>query len=482
MANTKRITIYLIANAHLDPVWLWRWPEGCTEIRSTCRAVVDFLGNDPALKFSRSSAGDMRWLVDMEPELLQRIRALAEEGRWENVGGWWTQPDCNIPSGESFVRQALYGQRFFRETLGAGSVVGYNVDSFGHNANLPQILRKCGMPYYVFMRPSNKLENPEIPDGYFQWQGVDGSRVLAYHIFENYAVNEYWGMESFTEVRKYLEENDAASAMVFYGMGDHGGGPTRATLAAFMKMQEEPDMPLLVHATPREAFAAVEAEGRDLPVFADELQHHASGCYAAHSEIKRLNRRAEETLLAAERLAALAMADLGVSYPAAALGAAWQDLLFNQFHDVMAGSSIRDAYVDARDQMGRAIFTAEEILNTAQQRLAAHVDTRGEGQAVLLFNPHPFPVTGLYETENQYAGCLRDIDLSRAQMLTDDAQPIPLQHIRPTGFNGGIDRFLFPVELPALGYRLYRMKMSDTTPEVAGVDLGRIRWKMPYCA
>ncbi len=473
MATTLPKTLYLIANAHLDPVWLWRWPEGCTEIRSTCHAVVDFLGNDPALKFSRSSAGDMRWLVEMEPELLQRIRQLAIEGRWENVGGWWTQPDCNIPSGESLVRQALYGQHFFQHTLGAASGVGYNVDSFGHNANLPQILRKCGMNYYVFMRPHSTLENSEIPEGYFQWEGVDGSQVVAFHIFENYAVNEHWGMETIDEVRSYLQDSDVSSAMVFYGMGDHGGGPTRATLAAFTRMAAEPDMPKLVHATPREAFTALESEGRALPLFHGELQHHASGCYAAHSEIKGLNRRAEEALLAAERMATVAAELVGKTYPAAALASAWQDLLFNQFHDVMAGSSIREAYVDARDQLGRAIFSAEEVLNTAQQQLAAHIDTRGEGQAVLLFNPHTFPINGMYETENQYSGCLRAVDLWRAHLFTDNDLPLPLQHIKSTAASGGVDRFIFPVELPALGYRLYRLKTMDSQmPTVDGVKVG----------
>jgi alpha-mannosidase len=141
---------------------------------------------------------------------------------------------------------------------------------------------------------------------------------------------------------------------------------------------------------------------------------------------------------------------------------------------VLAGSSIREAYVDARDQMGRAIFTAEEILNTAQQQIAAQIDTRGEGQAVLLFNPHPFPVSGIYETENQYGGGMRTIDLSRAHLFTDDDQPLPVQHVRPTAASSGVDRLLFPVELPALGYRLYRLKMLDsTTPEVDGVQVGQ---------
>lgn len=467
MPDTKQ-RIHLIANAHLDPVWLWRWQEGCTEIRSTCRAAVDFLAGERTLKFARSSAGDMRWLEEMEPGLLRRIRRLVKAGRWENVGGWWTQPDCNLPCGESFVRQALYGQRYFMERLGAVSTVGYNVDSFGHHANLPQILRKCGMPYYVFMRPSSTLENTEIPVGYFHWEGIDGTRVLAYHLFDPYNATEGWGLDTaLAACKAYLDTSGVSSAMLLYGMGDHGGAPTRATLAAIRRLRDEyPESPTLVHATPREAFAAIEGESSDLPIYRNELQHHASGCYAADSRVKWLNRRAEETLLAAERMAAVSACLIGTRYLAARFAAAWHDVLFSQFHDILSGSAIREAYTDTYHQLGRAIFSAEEMLNAAQQGLAAQVDTRGEGQAILLFNPHPFPVSGLYETENMYGGGIRNVDYARAQFVDAHGQALPAQGIRPTGHTGGIKRFVFPVALPPLGYALYRLQATDTLVQI----------------
>jgi alpha-mannosidase len=347
-------TLHLVANAHLDPVWLWRWPEGCAEIRATCRAAADFLARDKTLRFCRSSAGDLSWLLAIESGLLRRMRKLVQDGRWENVGGWITQPDCNLPAGESFVRQALYGQDFFRRRLGAAAVTGYNVDSFGHHANLPQLLRQCGLRYYVFMRPGPQ-ENAQIPAGYFHWEGVDGTRVLAYHVFDPYNANEGWGLrQTIDTCRQILQTTEAGSLMVFYDMGDHGGGPTRAALKLLGQWQKEPGMPALVQATPREAFAAAEAEGRDFPVYRGEMQIHAAGCYAAHSEVKRLNRRGEEALLAAERLSVLAHLTLGRRLPTQRLAAAWRDLLFCQFHDVLAGSSVREAYADARDQMGRA--------------------------------------------------------------------------------------------------------------------------------
>ena len=413
--------IYIIPNAHLDPVWQWRWPEGCTEIRSTCRAACDFLDIDPRLTFCRSSAGDVRWLERCEPALLPRMAALVRKGQWESVGGWWTQPDCNIPFGESFVRQALYAQPWFRDVLGAAATVGYNVDSFGHHANLPQILRKCGLRYYVFMRPGPQ-ENPAIPAGYFHWEGVDGSRVTAFHVFHPYNAGDQWGMDqALPECREYLARGLTQSAMLFVGMGDHGGGPTRRTLQAIDRLRSEKGMPELIYATPAQAFAAMEAEGANLPVYRGEMQIHAVGCYAAHSEVKALNRTAEETLLAAERMSVVAEALQCTPYPAAALREAWQDTLFNQFHDVLAGSSVRAAYADARDQYGRAIFTASEALNAAQQALAAAIDTRGDSQAVVFFNPHPFPVKTLYETGNILGGVFHDgLDPVRVAFFTQD--------------------------------------------------------------
>ena len=253
--------------------------------------------------------------------------------------------------------------------------------------------------------------------------------------------------------------------MLFFGMGDHGGAPTRASLAMIEELRQDADMPQLRFATPREAFAAMEAEGAELPVFQGEMQIHAVGCYAANSEIKRLNRRAEEALLAAERLSVVAEALAGTTYPAAALYEAWGDVLFNQFHDILAGTSVRSAYIDARDHYGRAIFHAEEASNAAQQSLAVHIDTRGEGQAVLLFNPHPFPVRGYHESEVIYRAAFHlGIDIPHAALFTHGGASIPTQHVQAPVYAGNSTALLFPVDLPPLGYQLLRMGEAAVPP------------------
>ena len=152
----KDRTMQMIGNAHVDPVWLWHCEEGCHEVMASFRSALDRMNEDPDFIFTASSAAFYAWVEQISPSMFEEIRRRVEEGRWEIVGGWWVEPDCNIPHGESFCRQGLYGQRYFKEKFGRIARVGYNPDSFGHAGTLPQILKKSGLDYYVFMRPSRQ--------------------------------------------------------------------------------------------------------------------------------------------------------------------------------------------------------------------------------------------------------------------------------------------------------------------------------------
>ena len=178
MSKTKKV--HLIGNAHIDPVWLWRWQAGYAEIKATFRSALDRMKEFPDFIFTSACAAYYKWVEENAPEMFEEIKQRITEGRWVIVGGWWLQPDCNIPSGESFVRQGLYSQRYFNEKFGIMAKTGYNVDSFGHNGMLPQILKKSGMDYYVFMRPGD--HEKDLPGNLFWWESADGSRVMAYKI------------------------------------------------------------------------------------------------------------------------------------------------------------------------------------------------------------------------------------------------------------------------------------------------------------
>ncbi len=459
--------LHAIGNAHIDPVWLWRWNEGLEAIRATFRSALDRMEEFPGFIFTSSSAAFYELLRQVEPEMLEEIRRRIGEGRWEIVGGWWVEPDLNVPSGESLVRQALQGQLWFREHLGVLASTGYNPDSFGHPRTLPQLLRGAGLDSYVFMRPME--EEKHLPENVFWWEGPDGSRVLTLRITRAYCT---W----FDEMDEHVLINHGARPScvrdytVFYGVGNHGGGPTIANLESLLRIASRPDMPALELSSLGRCFASIRRdveEGAALPVIRDELQHHARGCYSAHSRIKELHRTAEVTLSRAEMLCACALMSAGRPWPAEELRDAWRLLLFNQFHDILAGTSLREACEDACHQLGHVISAASALMHFAAQTIASRVDTRGEGQALLVFNPLPWPVRVPVEVEPATGEALVDAG----------GRSVPAQSVQPEATVEKQRRVVFVADLPAGGYSLFRSAGGSLRgePEQAGLSAGPTR-------
>lgn len=452
MLESKPV-LHAIGNAHIDPVWLWQWTEGLETIRATFQSVLDRMNEFPEFIFTGSSAA-FYWLLERtDPQMLSAIRERVQQGRWEIVGGWWVQPDCNIPCGESFVRHALYAQRYFLNTFGIMATVGYNPDSFGHAGTLPQILRKAGLTRYIFMRPGR--HEKELPANVFWWQSPDGSRVLTARITRSYAT---WGKDLTAHVQASAEEcpdflNDY---ILFYGVGNHGGGPTRENIRSLLEMANHPEMPAVSLSTLRAFFEAVEAQaqaGKAIPVVDEELQHHARGCYTVHSEVKRQNRRVEHLLLTAERVASMAWALLRREYPQQAFTEAWQSLLFNQFHDILAGTSLPEGYEDARDLFGHSATLGSFALHTSMQAITRHIDTRGEGNPLVVFNPLPWEVTLPIEVDRAPDG------------ITDETGiPLPIQSIQPTTV-ARQKRTAFVLRIPSMGYRVLRVGVTQSVPD-----------------
>ncbi|MBN1878091.1 MAG: alpha-mannosidase [Anaerolineae bacterium] len=449
--------LYMIGNAHIDPVWLWRWHEGFHEVLATFRSALDRLNEDEAFVFTASSAAFYDWVEQQDPAMFAEIQARVAEGRWGLVGGWWIEPDCNVPGGESFVRQALYGQRYFQAKFGQIARVGYNPDSFGHNATLPQILKKSGCDFYVFMRPGP--HEKELPGHLFWWKADDGSRVLVYRIPYSYAT---WGENVAPHVQRCAELLSTVDTplMGFYGVGNHGGGPTLENLATLHALNEDPAFPRLVFSTPEQFFDAITAAEAIFPTVHDELQHHASGCYAAHSGIKRWNRRAEHALLAAEAWAAVAHWVTGRPYPAADLEHAWKNTLFNQFHDILAGTSLEVAYEDARRRHGETMSLADRAHNAAVQSLAwqIHIPPKAGMIPIVVFNPHAWEQQTPVEVE------FWKLDEDDYILLDDAGMQVPAQWIPAQATTRSARRLCFVATLPALGYRTYRLVPSNRAP------------------
>lgn len=461
-----RPIVRMIAQAHLDPVWLWQWTEGRAEALATSRSAVDRLHEFPSLHYTRGEAQVYEWIEEEDPALFAEILALIRAGRWHVVNGMIVQPDMNLPQGESLVRQALLGKRYMQEHLGVDVRIAYCVDSFGHAGTLPQILRKCGFQYYVFLRPQE--HEKELPPQAFWWEGPDGSRVLAYRISGAYC---HWPADVTPHIERALADRPPALAdtMCFFGVGNHGGGPTRAQIEKTLELAARRSDVEIRFDHPQAYFDAIAPVAAGLPVVADELQYHATGCYSVNSQLKRMHRQAECALLVAERMACLAAEWAEREPERERLRALWHDLLFNEFHDILAGSSIKEAEDEAIMSFGRVIMSAREIANSAGRRIAARVDTSGPGSTVLLFNPFPYRRQEYVEyepwTENQR--------WARAGwgLVDEEGRPVAHQVLEASAGVGnaehGIERLVWKADLPPLGYRLYRFARGLAVPEGA---------------
>lgn len=461
--------VHMIGNAHIDAVWLWRWQEGFAEIKATFRSALDRMKEFPEFAFTCAGAAYYRWVEENAPEMFAEIRERVAEGRWIVAGGWWVQPDCNLPSGESFARHGLYGQRYFLERFGRIAAVGYNVDSFGHHAMLPQILKLSGMNAYVFSRPDK--QEKELPAQLFWWESQDGSRVMAYRIADGYCTASNADLGARIASIREFAEREGTDQMCFYGVGNHGGGPTIRNLLDIRAVRESEGAGTVLHSSPDAYFQAVRRLGTRLPVVLDELQHHASGCYSTHSETKASNRQAEHRLLTAEKFGAMAHRMLGLPYDNESLQTAWQSVMFNQFHDIMGGCSIQEAYRDARESYGHALHAGAVALNAALQKISWSINTMregivsltrdtdrvlweqgGRGVPFVVFNPHSWEAEAPVEVPQQVNG------------ITDDADaPVMLQHVRAsrTNFDDKYDT-LFTARVPAMGYRVYWIYREKT--------------------
>ncbi|MGB8958187.1 MAG: glycoside hydrolase family 38 C-terminal domain-containing protein [Candidatus Aminicenantales bacterium] len=388
--------IHLISNAHLDPVWLWEWQEGAGEALSTFRQAAEFCEKRKGYVFCHNEAVLYEWVEAYEPALFRRIRRLVREKKWHIMGGWYVQPDCNMPSGESFVRQALLGRRYFAEKFGVEPRTAVNLDPFGHTRGLVQILAKTGYSAYLCCRPGNR-ECP-LPSDEFVWVGYDGSEVLANRASAHYC--SVGGKER-ERLEKWLADNPVGDLVIhLWGIGNHGGGPSRQDLDDLAAMAEErPDLEL-IHSTPDAYFEELEGRRADLPRREKDLNPWAVGCYTSMSRVKQGHRRLENELYSAEKMVTTAWLQGLMPYPQAALSEVQRDLAFVEFHDILPGSAIPAGEEGALRTIGHGLETLSRLKARAFFALAA-----GEPRAaadeipIFVFNPHSCAVRAIVECE-----------------------------------------------------------------------------------
>ncbi len=480
----------MVGHAHIDLVWLWKWDEGLQVVISTFNTVLALMRKFPEFIFVSSSAIFYKWVEENEPEMFEEIKKRVKEGKWQIVGGWWVEPDCNIPSGESLTRHSLYAQRYFLEKFGKMATVGFNPDSFGHNWMLPQIFKKSGINYYIFMRPGP--HEKELPTNLFWWQAPDGSMVLTYRIPLSYSTGNL-GEHIIERIDKLLSQLNSIyptskhDVLCFYGIGDHGGGPSAENIKTISKLSSiQPSKTtqikkLLPQSTQiwKIIFSSPEKFFRDelkkikipskrkevikntLPTVIDDLQYHSKGCYSAHSEVKKLNRESEDLLILSEKFASIASSLTNLTYPVEDFKRAWQNVLFCQFHDILAGTSCPESYEDVRNNYGEALSIASRALYYSLGKIARRINTKFKCKSkkeklknkdniipIVVFNPSSYPKVAPIELEYGFG--------KETITIFDTIGEINIQQIQTSVTVGeGKKRFVFTPNVPAMGYKTY---------------------------
>lgn len=448
----KKIVVHMIGQAHLDPVWLWRWTEGRAEALGTSQSAVDRLAEYPDFHFIRGESQVYKWIEAENPPLFAEIQRLIQAGRWHVVNGMVIQPDMNLPQGESFVRQVMIGKRYIQDRFGVEPRVAYCVDSFGHAGTLPQILRKCGFTSYVFMRPGP--HEKDLPANVFWWAGPDCSRILTFRIAGSYTTRVA-DHEAHIAQAVASKPHGLDATMCFFGVGNHGGGPTIEQIENVRALSAAHNDLDIRFSWPDAYFASIAADTHTLPTVVDELQYHAVGCFSVNSALKRAHRRAECALLVAERLVALAQQFVDSPAPRDRLRDLWHELCFNQFHDTLGGSSIKTASDDATAALGAIEGAAAAIIDSAGRAIGECVDTSGAGGTLLVFNSAAQEAQAYLEYEPWTDW--QPWDEAQWGLVDEQDCPVPYQKLDPQSALGGhgIERLVFPVKVPPLGYCAY---------------------------
>jgi len=444
----ERGKFHLLSNSHIDLAWRWTKDETYNTYYETFKNIFNLMEKYPELIFSQSTAQMYEWAEEQHPELFRKIKEKVNEGRWEIVGGTWVEFDSNIPSGESLVRQFLYGKRYFKEKFGTDVQICWLPDSFGFCWTLPQIIVKSDMKYFL----TQKLrwnDMTRFTKNVFWWKGQGGFEVLSYQTLGGYnerLINPRDFRRQLITLRHRHKLNDL---LILFGRGDHGGGPTEEDLENALEWRRQKDLPEIEFTTALKYFEMLEEMPKEkFPLVNDELylQYHR-GCYTTQAKIKLQNRKAEIMLENAEKLATLAMR-YGFSYPSEELEEAWKKTLFNQFHDVICGSSIEEVYKESDEDYESVFKTTERIIRDAAKTIASHVNTLGRGKPLIVFNTLSWDRNGIVEVD------IKKVSEEAFDVEDADGNVVQSQIIS----DGEAEKLAFiGKELPSIGYKVYKI-------------------------
>jgi len=447
----RQFTLYFDSNAHIDAAWLWRSKETIEVCNRTFGSVMNMMNARPDFTYTQSQAALYDWMVRYYPDLFRQIQDREKEGRWEIIGGMWVEPDCNLPSGVSWARQLLYGQRFFQKHFGKKVQIGWNPDSFGYNWNMPQFFLNAGIDAFITQKIGWN-DTSVFPYRAFWWQAPDDSRILAYFPF-SYVDRIENPFRLVDWLRQFEANTGFTKLMILFGVGDHGGGPSLEMMERIDRLKTVDIFPEVVFGTASQYLAWMKDQDlSDLPVWESELylEYHR-GTYTTQANTKKWNRRSEVLLTNAEKFSALATM-AGRPYNQADLEEAWQTVCFNQFHDILPGSSIREVYFDADKSYREAHAIGKHELMGASKAIAKQINTEGlpQGKPVVVFNPLAWNRTDIVRVR------LAAGDTDDYAIYDQTGKEIPSQIVAQGKYHRDV---LFVAEdVPSLGYEVYVLR------------------------
>jgi alpha-mannosidase len=378
-ALTRKYDVYYVGHAHIDMNWLWDWPETIDVCHRTWDSAMNLMDEFPQFNLVQSQPGAYVPIEEKYPQEFARMQKMAARGQWDLVGGMWNESDTDLSSGEGLARSFLLGQRYFQAHFGKYAVTGWLPDTFGHTWQLPQIMRLAGLRYFYHMRCGNGME-------FTWWESPDGSRVLKANT-ASYDTDA--NLDQLAVPAENQARFDLPQSLEIFGVGDHGGGPTREQILRIQSFQNDPVLPRVHFVSADDFFGqlAQQPSAASLPVIDTELQYTLEGCYTTHADIKKALRQSENNLYTAEVLSSLA-ALTSQAYPVESFRAAWEPTAFAQFHDIICGSAIHSSYDWMHEQLVPAFRLEQEQTDNSLKFLAANADTRGPGaEAIVVWNP-----------------------------------------------------------------------------------------------
>ncbi len=425
----KKPVIHLVCNAHLDPVWLWEWEEGVAEALSTFRTAADLCEEFEGFIFNHNEVVLYQWIEEYEPELFKRIQKLVKAEKWHIMGGWYLQPDCNMPSGEGFVRQILAGREYFKQKFGSRPTTAINFDAFGHTRGLVQILTKSGYNSYLHCRPTN-MDYPQQEHDYI-WVGYDGSEILCTH------QRTWYGTFSFGEAGNKLKihmmaQPELGSTLMLWGVGNHGGGPSRKDIRDINRIAKSEKDWQIEHSTPEAYFADIRKHRKKLIRWENDLNPEMVGCYTSMIRVKQGYRALENALFMTEKMVSSAAAQGLMPYPTDQLENAQEDMLWIAFHDILPGSSVEPVEQFSLQKIGHGLEVLSRIRARAFFALASgQPQTKPDTFPILVYNPHPWEIETTITAEFNFPYYIFCPDTFWVPTLRHKGKSIPVQAERP---------------------------------------------------